>query len=412
MTPELKGYLVVTTLKMLVVFAGTLVGVMMVVWAERRVAGWIQLRMGPNRVGPAGLLQAVADGLKNILKEEAYPAAADRVLFMLAPAIAFIPALLLFAVVPFAAPLPITFDFTLPILGQFTYDRVTPMVIADLPIGFLFIVAISSLGVYGIVLAGWASNSKYAFLGGLRAGAQMVSYEIAMGMSLIVIMILVGNVELDDVVAVQQDAVWLIFPATFAFVLFAISALAETNRLPFDMPEAESELVSGYHTEYSAMKFSMFFIAEYAAIITMSALMATLFFGGWDIPFTTWDDVRIGSSVEATLFKTLATLGAFTFKTAFFVFCFIWIRWTLPRFRFDQVMALGWKVLLPSALAYIMLIATVVWALVDVGDALSRMDGMTLFVLNIAVIWFVMWVVDRGELIVGSSATLRSRGNV
>jgi len=222
----------------------------------------------------------------------------------------------------------------------------------------------------------------------------------------------VGNVELDDVVAVQQDAVWLIFPATFAFVLFAISALAETNRLPFDMPEAESELVSGYHTEYSAMKFSMFFIAEYAAIITMSALMATLFFGGWDIPFTTWDDVRIGSSVEATLFKTLATLGAFTFKTAFFVFCFIWIRWTLPRFRFDQVMALGWKVLLPSALAYIMLIATVVWALVDVGDALSRMDGMTLFVLNIAVIWFVMWVVDRGELIVGSSATLRSRGNV
>ena len=412
MTPELKGYFVVSSVKMFLVFAGTLVGVMMAVWAERRGSARIQLRKGPNRVGPAGLLQAVADGLKNILKEEAYPSAANGVLFMLAPALAFIPALLLFTVVPFAAPLPIAFDFTLPILGQFTYDRVTPMVIADLPIGFLFIIAISSLGVYGIVLAGWASNSKYAFLGGLRAGAQMVSYEIALGMSLIVIMILVGNVELDDVIAVQQEAVWLIFPATFAFVLFAISALAETNRLPFDMPEAESELVSGYHTEYSAMKFSMFFIAEYSAIITMSALMATLFFGGWDIPFTAWDDVRIGSAgAEPTLVKTLATFGAFACKTVFFISCFIWVRWTLPRFRFDQVMALGWKVLLPSALAYIMIIATAVQALGG-DEALSPVDGMMLFAVNIAVIWVVMWVVDRGRLVQGSSATLRSRGNV
>ena len=415
MTPELKGYLVVTVLKMLVVFSGMMVGVMMVIWAERRVSGWIQLRLGPNRVGPAGLLQSVADGLKNILKEEAYPASADRVLFMLAPAMAFTPAMLLFAVVPFAAPLPITFDFTLPILGQFAYDRVTPMVIADLPIGFLFIFAISSLGVYGIVLAGWASNSKYAFLGGLRASAQMVSYEIALGMSLIVIMILVGNVELDDVIALQQDAAWLILPATFAFMLFATSALAETNRLPFDMPEAESELVSGYHTEYSAMKFSMFFIAEYAAVITMSALMATLFFGGWDIPFTTWDDVRVGTagvSSEPSLVKTLATLGAFSLKTIFFVFCFIWIRWTLPRFRFDQVMALGWKVLLPSALVYIMVIATAVWALVDVGEAISFTDEMILFAINIVVIGIVLWIVDRGRLIVGSSAPLRSGGRV
>jgi len=412
-TPELKGYLVVTVVKMLVVFSGTMVGVMMVVWAERRVSGWIQLRLGPNRVGPFGLLQSVADGLKNILKEEAYPANADRVLFMLAPAIAFTSAMLLFAVVPFAAPLPITFDFTLPIVGQFVYDRVTPMVIADLPIGFLFIFAISSLGVYGIVLAGWASNSKYAFLGALRASSQMVSYEIALGMSLIVIMILVGTVELDDVIALQQDAAWLILPATFAFMLFATSALAETNRLPFDMPEAESELVSGYHTEYSAMKFSMFFIAEYASIITMSALMATLFFGGWDIPFTTWDDVRVGTagvSSEPSWVKTLATLGVFTLKTILFVLCFIWIRWTLPRFRFDQVMALGWKVLLPSALVYIMVIATAVWALVDMGEALSFTDEMILFAINVVVIGVVLWIVDRGRLIVGSSAPLRARG--
>ncbi len=413
MTPELKGFLLVTVVKMLAVFTAIMVGVMMVVWAERRVSGWIQLRLGPNRVGPEGLLQSVADGLKNILKEEAYPESADKWLFMLAPAFAFTPALLLFAVVPFAAPLPLSFDFTVPLLGAFAYDRVTPMMIADLPIGFLFILAVSSLGVYGIVLAGWASNSKYAFLGGLRASAQMVSYEIALGMSLIVVMILVGNVTLTEVVAVQQDALWLILPATFAFLLFATAALAETNRLPFDMPEAESELVTGYHTEYSAMKFSMFFIAEYAAIITMSALLGTFFFGGWDIPFTTWDDVRMVNGVvvgEPSALKTAATFAAFSAKTIFFIFWYIWVRWTLPRFRFDQLMALGWKVLLPASLAYIVVMATAVWALGGDGGPLTVRTALILFAINIPVIWLVMGVVDRGRLIHGSAQSLRPHG--
>ena len=411
MIPELKGFLLVAGVKMTVIFVAILLGVALTTLAERRVSGWIQIRLGPNRVGPQGLLQPIADGLKSLLKEEAFPAQADRWLFMLAPAMTFIPAMLLFAVIPIAAPLPVSFDFTLPVLGRFIHGGVTPMMIANLPIGFLFILAISSLGVYGIVLAGWSSNSKYAFLGGLRASAQMVSYEIALGMSLIVIMILAGDVTLGAVITLQQDALWLVFPAAFGFVLFAISALAETNRLPFDLPEAEAELVTGYHTEYSAMKFSMFFMGEYAALITMSALMATLFFGGWDIPFTTWDDVRIESGVvigAPSVLKTVLTFAAFMAKTSFFVFWYIWVRWTLPRFRFDQLMALGWKVLLPAALAYIMVVATAVWVLVKDDTEMTVSDGLWLFALNVLMLIVVMGIIDRGRLIAGSSvASLR-----
>ncbi len=411
MTPELKGFLLVAGVKMTVIFVAILLGVALTTLAERRVSGWIQIRLGPNRVGPQGLFQPIADGLKSLLKEEVVPAQADRWLFMLAPAMTFIPAMLLFAVIPIAAPLPVSFDFALPVLGRFVHSGVTPMMIANLPIGFLFILAISSLGVYGIVLAGWSSNSKYAFLGGLRASAQMVSYEIALGMSLIVIMILAGDVTLGAVITLQQDALWLVFPAAFGFVLFAISALAETNRLPFDLPEAEAELVTGYHTEYSAMKFSMFFMGEYAALITMSALMATLFFGGWDIPFTTWDDVRIEGGVvlgAPSVLKTVLTFAAFMGKTSFFVFWYIWVRWTLPRFRFDQLMALGWKVLLPAALAYIMVVATAVWVLVEDGTEMTVPDGWVLFALNVLMLIVLMGIVDRGRLIAGSSvASLR-----
>ncbi len=405
MTPELKGLLLAAVVKTIAVFTALNLGVMLVIWAERRISGLIQKRLGPNRVGPQGILQSVADGIKNFVKEETFPSEADRILFLLAPMMAFVPALLLFAVMPFAAPLP-PFDFTLPIVGRFVHQGPVPMIVADLPIGVLFIIAISSLGVYGIVLAGWSSNSKYAFLGGLRAGAQMISYEVALGLSLIAVLILAGNVTLSEVIAVQQRSVWFVFALTLGFVLFFISALAETNRLPFDLPEAEAELVTGYHTEYSAMKFSMFFIAEYAAIITMSALMATLFFGGWDIPFTTWDDVRMQGGVitdgDPSVVKSLITLIAFSSKTIFFIFCYIWIRWTLPRFRFDQLMALGWKFMLPLGLGYLMVIATAVLVIVPPEVELGFWHGMQLFGLNLVLLYGVFWVVDRGRLLPGA----------
>src|SRR6266446_6612293 len=328
-------FLVSSAIKVFVVFNLIMVGVALLTLLERRVCAWMQDRLGPNRVGPQGLLQPAADGLKNFLKEETSPAMADKALFTLAPIISFVPALLTFGVIPFAAPLP-------------TKWGLVPMVVADLPVGFLYILAISSLGVYGIVLAGWASNNKYALLGGLRASAQMISYEIALGMSTVAVILLAGNVTLSQVIAQQQRGLPFVIPLTIAFVIFFISAFAETNRLPFDLPEAEGELIAGYHTEYSAMKFSMFYIAEYSNMVTASALMTTLFFGGWDIPFTTWDN-----TAPWTVVKLLATLAMFSIKVGFFLFLFIWVRWTLPRFRYDQLMALGWKVMLPLALGYV-----------------------------------------------------------
>ena len=249
MTPEIKGLLLVGAIKGGVVFGVLFLAIAFVTWLERRVAAWIQHRIGPNRVGPQGLFQPIADGLKNFVKEELIPGEAHKVLFILAPAMAFVPSMLLFAVIPFAAPLPLNFDFTLPLLGQFVHAGAVPMIIADLPIGFLFILAMSSLAVYGIVFAGWASGNKYSLLGGLRSGAQMVSYEIALGLSLIPILLVAGDVRLTEIVRMQQESLWFILPLTLAFVFFVISALAENNRLPFDLPEAEAELVGGYHTE-------------------------------------------------------------------------------------------------------------------------------------------------------------------
>ncbi len=349
MTPEMKGYILLSAIKMLVVFTVIMVGVALLTLMERKVSAWMQNRRGPNRVGPAGLLQPAADGLKNILKEETFPAQANRWLFLLAPALSFIPALLLFAVIPFAAPLPVDFDFTLGPLDRFVHHGPMPMVVADLPIGFLFVLAISSMGVYGIALAGWSSNSKYSLLGGLRAAAQMVSYEVPMGLSLIPVLLLSGNVSLSAIIHEQQVGLWYVLPLFLSFFIFLISGFAETNRLPFDLPEAESELIAGYHTEYSAMKFSFFFIAEYSNVVTVCAMVTTLFFGGWDIPFTSWDQ-------SGGVLQTLATAGFFFMKVMFWIFFVMWIRWTLPRFRYDQLMALGWKVLLPLALAYIMVI--------------------------------------------------------
>jgi NADH-quinone oxidoreductase subunit H len=380
-------FLVIAFLKAFLVINLILVGVALLTLFERRVCAWMQDRMGPNRVGPQGLLQPAADGLKNFLKEETAPAMADKTLFTLAPVISFIPAMLTFGVIPFAAPLP-------------TKWGLVPMVVADLPVGFLYILAISSLGVYGIVLAGWASNNKYALLGGLRASAQMISYEIALGMSTVAVLLLAGNVTLSQVIAQQQTGLWFIIPLTVAFVIFFISAFAETNRLPFDLPEAEGELIAGYHTEYSAMKFSMFYIAEYSNMVTASALMATLFFGGWDIPFTSWD-----STAEPTVLKTLLTLLAFSAKTFFFLFTYIWVRWTLPRFRYDQLMALGWKVLLPLALLYITILAVAIWFFrVQLQWTWGVGMAAALGGLNVLLLIALVWWLDRGRIVSGSVA--------
>ncbi len=394
--------------KILAVFSVLMVVVAYSTWAERRISAWIQDRNGPNRVGPFGLLQPIADGIKNFLKEETLPATANRFWFILGPMMSITPALVTIAVVPFAAPLP-------------TPWGVVDMIIADIPIGILYILALGSLGVYGIVISGWASNNKYAFLGGLRASAQMVSYEVAMGLSLVAVLMLAGNVTLTEFIWQQQQLkMWFAFPLSLAFILFVISAFAETNRLPFDMPEAESELVTGYHTEYSAMKFSMFFIAEYAHLVTASALMATIFFGGWDLPGT-WDNAFLhegqyikgfdaaGVAIPATLavWKTLLTLSAFAVKTGFFIFVYIWVRWTLPRFRYDQVMTLGWKVLLPVSLAYVMLVAMTILVLDLLGVPYGFTFGLVLTVISGLCTAAFLFFLDRDRVISGASAPHR-----
>jgi NADH-quinone oxidoreductase subunit H len=367
--------------KMVVVFTVYMVGVALLTLAERKVSAWMQDRHGPNRVGK-GWLQPAADGVKNIMKEETYPDAAYKPLFILAPMLAFIPAMVTWAVVPFASPLP-------------TPWGLVPMVIADLPVGFLFMLAISSLGVYGIVLAGWSSNNKYALLGGIRSSAQMVSYEIVMGMSTITVLMLAGNAHMGTIIQQQAVQGWNVILLSVAFFTFLVSAFAETNRLPFDLPEAESELIAGYHTEYSAMKFSLFFIAEYANMVTASSLIATLFFGGWDIPFTLWDN-----TAPFTVVKTVLTLSAFLAKVLFFLFFYMWIRWTLPRFRYDQLMSLGWRVMLPASLAYIVVIAAAVLALDFAGVRREFWPfGVALFALNVVLLIVLFVILDRGRIV-------------
>ena len=403
------AFLIAAAAKVLAVFTALMVAIMYATWAERRLSAFIQDRLGPNRVGPFGLLQPIADGIKNIIKEETDPATASRFYFVLGPMLSIMPALVTFAVIPFAAPLPTPWG---------TVD----MVVADLPVGVLYILAIGSLGVYGIFLGGWASNNKYALLGGLRASAQMVSYEVGLGLSLIPVLMLAGNVTLTRIVAEQQLGLWYALPLSLGFLLFLISAFAETNRLPFDMPEAESELVTGYHTEYSSMKFSMFFIAEYAHVITASALMATLFLGGWDIPFWPGDNFiphegalisgfnEAGEAIPARLsvWTTLLTLGAFAVKTTFFVVLYIWVRWTLPRFRYDQVMHLGWKVMLPAALAYVMLVAATILVLDQLG--VSSGTGFALALTGVSLVATGMFALylDRGRIITGAAPAGRA----
>jgi NADH-quinone oxidoreductase subunit H len=378
-------------IKMLVVFTLYMLGVAMLTLAERKISAWIQDRRGPNRAGPFGLLQPVADGIKNLMKEEVRPGQADKWLFIVAPMLAFIPAMLVWAVLPLATPLPTP------------WGRID-MAVATLPVGYLFMLAVSSLGVYGIVLAGWSSNNKYSLLGSLRSSAQMVSYEIALGMSTIPVLLLAGNVSLDAIVAQQAHMGWNVLSLTVAWFIFLVAAFAETNRLPFDLPEAEAELVAGYHTEYSGMKFSMFFIAEYANMATMSGLMAAMYFGGWDIPFTQWDNTG-----PYTVLKTLATLATFAAKTGVFLFLYMWVRWTLPRFRYDQLMTLGWGIMLPLALGYILVIAVATLALDWAGVPRDWRFTMSLFAMNVVLSGILLWWGDRGRLVSPASARLDAR---
>ena len=330
--------LLIICVKVLLVFAATMLTVLLMIYAERRISAFIQGRLGPNRVGPHGLLQPIADGIKFLMKEDIIPAGVDKPIYLLAPAMLLIPALMTFAVIPFGS------DITL-------FGRNIPLQIADVNVGILYILALTSIGVYGLVLAGWASNSKYPLIGGLRSSAQLISYELTMGLAIVSIVLLSGSLRLNDIISQQQGHFlsWNVFKQPLAFLIFLIAVYAETNRLPFDLTEAEQELVGGYHTEYSSMKFAMFYMAEYANMITASALTVTLFFGGWDLPFL--NETSMG------MLGVVLSVAAFILKTAFFLFLFIWVRWTFPRFRYDQLMNLGWKVMLPLALFNIFITA-------------------------------------------------------
>lgn len=374
---------------------------------ERKVAGFIQDRSGPNRVGPWGLLQVAADGLKFILKEETDPDEANRTFFLLAPVMALVPATVLFGVIPFAAPLP-------------TPAGVVEVIVADVPVGFLYVLAIASLGVYGVVMAGWSSGSKYSFLGGLRGSAQMISYELGLALSLVPLVLLAGDIRMPEIVALQQGyedslsyGTWFAVPLTLSFFFFFVSGLAEANRLPFDLPEAEPELIGGYHTEYSAMKFGMFFLGEYAHMLTTAALVTTFFLGGWDIPFWAGDNVRVladGTVVgDPAWWKTLLTLVAFSAKTALLVTVFVWIRWTLPRFRYDQLMEIGWKFFVVATTVYVMIIAGSVLVLDRIGIEPGATYSLALLGVNVVLGGILFFGLDRGVIFQGAYSERRRR---
>jgi len=321
--------LIATVVKVVVVLVVLLTVVAYAVWLERKVVARIQSRWGPYRVGPHGLLQPVADGLKIFLKEDIVPQNVDRFVYWLAPFLAFTLAFLSIAVIPFGESITIG--------GRKIFFQIT-----DLPIGLLFIFAVTSLGVYGIALAGWASNSKYPLFGGLRSSAQMISYELSLGLGVVGVVMICGTLSLRGIVEAQRGF-WNILLQPVGFLVYFMSAIAETNRLPFDLPEGETELVGGFHTEYSSLKFAMFFMAEYANIVTVSCLATLLFFGGW-----------LGPVFGPPVLRAVLPLFWFALKVLIFLFVYIWIRGTLPRFRYDQLMAFGWKFLLPVALLNIL----------------------------------------------------------
>jgi NADH-quinone oxidoreductase subunit H len=321
-------------LKVLVVFVFLVVMTLFAIWYERRVVARMQNRVGPNRVGPGGLLQSLADGLKLAFKEDIMPVLADKPVYILAPVLSTVPAFLAFSVIPFGP--------TVSIFGHQTALQLT-----DLPVGVLIVFACSSLGVYGIVLSGWSSGSTYPLLGGLRSAAQMISYEVAMGLSLVAVFLYAGSMSTSQIVDAQQNR-WYVLLLAPSFLVYAIAVIGETNRAPFDLPEAESELVGGFHTEYSSLKFALFFLAEYINMVTVSALATTLFLGGWRAPWPL-------SAVES-LNSGWWPLLWFTGKVLIGIFVFVWLRGTLPRLRYDQFMRLGWKVLVPVNLLWILVV--------------------------------------------------------
>ncbi|HEX7184852.1 MAG TPA: NADH-quinone oxidoreductase subunit NuoH [Thermoanaerobaculia bacterium] len=331
--------LVPTVLKLAVMLLFLLQVAPIMLWVERRGSALIQDRLGPNRVGPLGLFQGLADAVKFMFKEDVTPAAADKPLFLMAPVLALLPAFTTIVVIPFGP--------------DFLYNgRTYPLVVAPVETGVLLYLAIASLSVYSLVLAGYASNNKFSLLGALRASAQLISYELAMAIAVLAVVVPVGSFYLGDVVQYQRENVWNALPQLLGFLVFVIAAFAETNRLPFDLPEAESELIAGFHTEYSAMRFAVFFMAEYTSMAALSALGVTLYLGGWSLPGVDlhgWLGAAVGLAV---------LLG----KVALCMLFFVWVRWTFPRFRYDQLMRLGWKVLLPLAIFNLILVAVLTLA--------------------------------------------------
>ncbi|GLP99790.1 MAG: NADH-quinone oxidoreductase subunit NuoH [Pseudomonadota bacterium] len=335
-------------LKILLIIVPLMLSVAYLTYAERKVIGYIQTRIGPNRVGPWGLLQPIADGLKLLLKEVIFPAKSNLYLFLIAPVLAIGPALAAWAVMPFD----------------------DGMVLADIDAGLLYILAITSMSVYGVVVAGWASNSRYAFLGALRSAAQVVSYEIAMGFALVGVLIAAGSLNLGEIVLAQQGGFWhwYFIPLFPLFIVYFISGVAETNRAPFDIAEGESEIVAGFHVEYSGMAFAIFFLAEYADMILISMLAATLFMGGWLSPFD-------GIPVLETAFAWVPGLVWLLAKTAIFLFMYLWFRATFPRYRYDQIMRLGWKIFIPVTLVWLVIVSTA--QVLDIGPWFTESAVLT-----------------------------------
>jgi len=368
-------------LKVLGVFVFLVVMTLFSIVFERKVVGRMQNRIGPNRVGPWGILQSLADGVKLAFKEEIIPILADKPVYWIAPVLSAVPAFLAFSVIPFG-----------PVVSIFGHH--TPLQLTDLPVGVLVIFACSSLGVYGIVLSGWASGSTYPLLGGLRSAAQMISYEVAMGLSMVMVFLFTGTMSTSGIVAYQQHHPWNGIPLIVSFGIYLIAMVGETNRAPFDLPEAESELVGGFHTEYSSMKFALFFLAEYINMVTVSALATTLFLGGWRAPWP----LSLWHGANAGWWPMLW----FTIKVVVLIFAFVWLRGTLPRLRYDQFMHFGWKVLIPVNLVWILLVTT----LRVLRDRGWNAGVVTLLVVGIVVVLGAIWALADGAKRTRQSAEL------
>ncbi|MEQ6900577.1 NADH-quinone oxidoreductase subunit NuoH [Nocardioides sp. YIM 152588] len=362
----------IVAIKAVLVFVVLVLLTLFNIWFERRVVARMQHRIGPNINGPFGLLQSLADGVKLAFKEDLIPKAADKVVFLLAPIIAVIPAFVTFSVIPFGPEVSM-------------FGETTPLQLTDMPVAVLFVMAIASIGIYGIVLGGWSSGSTYSLLGGLRSSAQMISYEVAMGLALVAVFMYAGSMSTSEIVAAQDDF-WFGLILAPSFIIYMIAMVGETNRAPFDLPEAEGELVGGFHTEYSSLKFALFFLAEYINMATVSALATTLFLGGWHAPF--WID-EVWAGANEGYWPVLWFFG----KVLFFIFIFIWLRGTLPRLRYDQFMHFGWKRLIPISLVWIIAVATLRAARNDL--AFDRQTAMIVAGVLIVVFLALYFVPER-----------------